>query len=69
MSYSDWLGSISNIIPSIINWLVSLSESLLSNYIIVTILGFILFYTLFSIVIYIIDSIKQHKNKDFDNIK
>lgn len=69
MSYSDWLNSIGNIIPTIIGWITSLTNSLLSNYIVVTILGFILFSSFFYLIINLLFSMKKDHKTDYDNIK
>lgn len=69
MSYSEWLNSISNIIPSILSWINSLTTTLLSNYIIVTILGFILFSCFFYTIIGFISSMKKDHKTDYDNVK
>ena len=69
MSYSQWLDTISNIIPNILNWISTMIDSLFSNYIIITILGFVLFYTFLFVIMDFISSLKRNKKDDFDNVK
>lgn len=69
MSYSQWLESIGSFTSTILGWIGSISDILLNNYIVVTILGFSLFTSLYFFILDIFDDLKEKKGTDFDNVK
>lgn len=67
MSYSDFINTFTNGINLFINSLITIANSLLSNYIFITILGLSIFTYLFYLLVSIIVSFNFNKKDESSN--
>lgn len=69
MSYSDFISSLSNGASLFYNSLIQVANSLIHNYIFITMLGITIFCSLLHFVVYAIRLPYFSQKKDLDNIK
>ena len=67
MSFVDFLNSTKSVITSFITWVTTISDTLLSNYFVICVLGLSLFFSCFYLVNNLIKKVTYNKKFDIDN--